>query len=139
VTPVEIAATGKWAIKGIDGRWPPPPEPKEIVFFGGFPGNERDIINPNDVVFGLHSVMPGLTSFTDRQLCCQLDRSSWIDIRGLGLPPVGSSATRSCKVVASQGNQQREVKVAYLIGLACFFGMSVIVVVGASIFSRSMS
>ena len=89
MTPEEIAATGKQVIKGIDGPWPPPPEPKEIVFFGGFPGNERDIINPNDVVFGLHSAMPGLTCFTARQLCCQLDRSSWIDIRGLGLPPVG--------------------------------------------------
>jgi hypothetical protein len=89
VTPEEIAATGKRVIKGIDGPWPPPPQPKEIVFFGGFPGNERDVINRNEVVFGLHSAMPGLTSFTDRQLCCQLDRSSWIDVRGLGLPPVG--------------------------------------------------
>jgi hypothetical protein len=32
-----------------------------------------------------------------------------------------------------------EVKVAYLIGLVCFFGMSPIVVVGASVFSRNMA
>jgi hypothetical protein len=41
------------------------------------------------LVFGLHSAMPRLTSLTDYQLCCQLDRSSWIDVRGIGLPPVG--------------------------------------------------
>jgi hypothetical protein len=32
-----------------------------------------------------------------------------------------------------------EVKVPYLIGLVCFFGMSAIVVVGASVFSRNMT
>jgi hypothetical protein len=89
VTPEEIVATGKRVIKGIDGPWPPPPQPNEVVFFGGFPGGERDAVGQNEMVFGLHSAMPGLTSFTDRQLCCQLDRRSWIDVRGLGLPPVG--------------------------------------------------
>jgi hypothetical protein len=89
VTPEEIAQTGKRVVKGVDGPWPPPPQPNEIVFFGGFPGDERDAIGAHEAVFGLHSAMPGLTSFTDRQLCCQLDRSSWIDVRGLGLPPVG--------------------------------------------------
>jgi hypothetical protein len=59
------------------------------VFFGGFPGDERDQIGSQDVVFGLHSAIPRLTSYTDHQLCCQLDRSSWVDVRGLGLPPVG--------------------------------------------------
>ena len=82
-------ATGKRVIKGIDGPWPPPPQPNEVVFFGGFPGGERDAVGQNEMVFGLHSAMPWLTSFTDRQLCCQLDRRSWIDVRGLGLPPVG--------------------------------------------------
>jgi hypothetical protein len=33
--------------------------------------------------------MTPLTSFTEHQLCCQLDRNYWIDVRGLGLPPVG--------------------------------------------------
>jgi hypothetical protein len=89
VIPEEIAATGKQIVQGINGAWPPPPQPNEIVFFGGFPGGERDVIDPYEVVFGLHSAMPRLTSFTDRQLCCQLDRDSWIDVRGLGLPPIG--------------------------------------------------
>jgi hypothetical protein len=89
VTPEEIAATNKKVVQGTDGVWPPPPQPGEIVFFGGFPGVERDPIGPDEMVFGLHGAMTGLTSFTDRQLCCQLDRSGWIDVRGLGLPPVG--------------------------------------------------
>jgi hypothetical protein len=33
--------------------------------------------------------MPGLTSFTEHQVCCQFARENWIDVRGIGLPPVG--------------------------------------------------
>jgi hypothetical protein len=89
IMPEEIAATGKRIVKGNDGPWPPPPHQGEIVFFGGFPGGERDAIGDHEMVFGLHSAMPRLTSFTERQLCCQLDRTGWIDVRGLGLPAVG--------------------------------------------------
>jgi hypothetical protein len=89
VTAEEIAATGKKIVRGTDGAWPPPPNPNEAVFFGGFPGCERDPIGPHEMVFGLHSAMPRLTSFTEHQLCCQFAREDWIDVRGLGLPPVG--------------------------------------------------
>jgi hypothetical protein len=89
VTPEEIAATGKKIVHGNDGPWPPPPNVGEAVFFGGFPGQERDRVAAEEFSFGLHSVMPALTSFTDHQLCCQLDRDSWVDVRGFGLPPVG--------------------------------------------------
>jgi hypothetical protein len=89
VTPEEIAATGKRVVQGIDGAWPAPPNKDEAVFFGGFPGCERDQIGAHEMVFGLYSAMPRLTSFTDHQLCCQFDRSAWVDVRGLGLPPVG--------------------------------------------------
>jgi hypothetical protein len=41
------------------------------------------------MVLGLHSAMPRLTSLTEYQLCCQFDRSGWIDVSGAGLPPVG--------------------------------------------------
>jgi hypothetical protein len=40
-------------------------------------------------VFGFYGAMPMLTSFTDHQLCCRFAREEWIDVRGLGLPPVG--------------------------------------------------
>jgi hypothetical protein len=89
VTPEEIAATGKRIVKGTDGTWPPPPNDGEGVFFGGFPGGERIPIAAHDISFGLHSAMVPLTSHTDYQLCCQLDRDSRVDVRGLGLPPEG--------------------------------------------------
>jgi hypothetical protein len=89
VTPEEIADTAKKVVQGVDGAWPPPPNHDEAVFFGGFPGCERDKIGPHEMVFGLHSAITRLTNSTDHQLCCQLDRSSWVDVRGHGLPPVG--------------------------------------------------
>lgn len=89
VSAEEIAATGKKVVEGVDGAWPPPPQPGDAVFFAGFPGAERDPIGANEIAFGLHSAMPMLTSLTDHQLCCQLERDNWIDVRGLGLPPVG--------------------------------------------------
>jgi len=89
VTPEEIAATGKKIVQGTNGAWPPPPNPDEAVFFGGFPGCERDAIGPDEMVFGLHSAMPRLTSYTEHQLCCQFAREDWIDVRGVGLPQVG--------------------------------------------------
>jgi hypothetical protein len=89
VTPEEIAATGKKVLRGTNGAWPPPPNPKGAVFLGGFPGCERDQIGPDAVVFGFYGAMPMLTSFTDHQLCCQFEREEWVDVRGLGLPPVG--------------------------------------------------
>jgi hypothetical protein len=89
VTPEEITATGKKIVQGTEAAWPPPPNPNEAVFFGGFPGCERDPIGPHEMVFGLHSAMPGLTSFTEHQVCCQFARENWIDVRGIGLPPVG--------------------------------------------------
>ena len=89
VTPTEIAATGKKIIRGTDGPWPPPPNKGEAVYFGGFPECERDRIADKEFSFGLHSAMVPLTSFTEQQLCCQFERRYWIDIRGLGLPPVG--------------------------------------------------
>jgi hypothetical protein len=89
VTPEEIAVMGKKVLQGTDGAWPPPPNPRGAVFFGGFPGCERDAIGPDEMVFGFHGAMPMLTSFTEHQLCCQFEREAWVDVRGLGLPPVG--------------------------------------------------
>lgn len=89
VTPEEIAATGKRVVLGTSGAWPPPPKDGEAVFFGGFPGDERIPVTAHEISFGLHSAMVPLTSRTDYQLCCQLDRDSRVDVRGLGLPPEG--------------------------------------------------
>lgn len=89
VSPEEIAATGKRTVKGTDGVWPSPPNDGEAVFFGGFPGGDRIPLAAHEISFGLHSAMVPLTSQTDYQLCCQLDRDSRVDVRGLGLPPEG--------------------------------------------------
>jgi hypothetical protein len=89
ITPAEIAAIGKRSVRGTDGPWPPPPKERGAVYFGGFPGGERDHIVGKDFTFGLHSAIVPLTSFTDYQLCCHFDRQYWVDVRGLGLPPVG--------------------------------------------------
>jgi len=89
VTPEEIAATGRKIVRGTDGAWPAPPNPNEAVFFGGFPGGERDSIGPHEMVLGLHRAIQRLTSFTEHQLCCQFAREDWIDVGGIGLAPVG--------------------------------------------------
>ncbi len=89
VTPEEIAATGKRIVEGTDGAWPPPPNDGEAVFFGGFPAQERIPLAAYEISFGLHSAMVPLTSHTEYQLCCQLDRDSRVDVRDLGLPPDG--------------------------------------------------
>ena len=89
VTAEEIAATGKRIVQGTDGVWPPPPNVAEAVFFGGFPGAERLPLAAHEISLGLHSAMVPLTSFTDYQLCCQMDREYQVDIRGHGLPPEG--------------------------------------------------
>jgi hypothetical protein len=89
ITPAEIAAVGKKSIPGTDGIWPQPPNIGEAVYFGGFPGCERIEIATREFSFGLHSGMVPLTDFTDYQLACRFDRRYWVDVRGLGLPPVG--------------------------------------------------
>jgi hypothetical protein len=89
ITRDEIAAIGKKIVTGTDSAWPPPPKVNETVYFGGFPGCERIEIKPLEHSFGLHSGMVPLTDFTEHQLGCSFDRRYWVDVRGLGLPPVG--------------------------------------------------
>jgi hypothetical protein len=89
ISPEEIAEIDKKIVQGADAAWPPPPNVNEAVYFGGFPGCERIGIAPQEFSFGLHSGMVPLTDFTEYQLGCRFDRRYWVDVRGLGLPPVG--------------------------------------------------
>ena len=89
ITPQEISEIGKNVVIGTDGAWPPPPNVNEVVFFGGFPGCERISVAPSEFSFGLHSGMVPLTDYTEHQIGCRFDRRYWVDVRGLGLPPVG--------------------------------------------------
>ena len=76
-------------MQDTDGAWPPPPNLNEVVFLGGFPGGERIEVATREFSFGIHSAMVPLTDLTDYQLCCRFDRHYWVDVRGLGLSPVG--------------------------------------------------
>ena len=89
ITPEQIGQIDKKVVRGTDGAWPPPPNLGEAVFFGGFPGGERIKLASMEFSFGLHGAMTPLTDFTDYQLGCRFDRQYWVDVRGLGLPPVG--------------------------------------------------
>ncbi len=55
VTLEEIVASGKKVVRGTDGAWPAPPNAGGVIYFGGFPGNERDPIKPREFACGLHS------------------------------------------------------------------------------------
>jgi hypothetical protein len=69
-------------------RGPPAPNLGEAVFFGGYPGCERDAIGSDEIVFGFYGAMPMLTSFTDHQLCCQFERKAvhgWRDPLWVGI------------------------------------------------------
>jgi hypothetical protein len=89
ITREEIAEIGKKVVAGTDGAWPPPPNVNEVVYFGGFPGAERVEVATREFSFGLHSGMVPLTDMTEYQVCCRFDRRYWVDVRGLGLPPIG--------------------------------------------------
>lgn len=89
IAPEEIAEIGKKVIQGADGVWPRSPNINEAVYFGGFPGCERIEVVTREFSFGLHSGMVPLTDFTEYQLACRFGRRYWVDVRGLGLPPVG--------------------------------------------------
>src|SRR5262249_2936898 len=84
----EIAAIGKQVVAGGE-NWPPPPASGEVVFFGGFPGNQRLALGPKEVSFGLHCAMTPVSDFTVHQIRCRLDRRNWVDTRGLWLAIAG--------------------------------------------------
>jgi hypothetical protein len=89
IEPNEVAALGKQIVFATDGPWPPPPNPGEVAFFGGFLGSQRIVLGPNEVSFGLHLGMTPVADFTEYQIRCRFDRRYWVDVRGLGLPLPG--------------------------------------------------
>ncbi len=84
-----VLRVGKKPILAPSKEWPPPPKVGENVLFVGCPGLERLITGPNEMNFGFHSGMTGVTSITDHQIACRFEREFWIDAHGLGLPPLG--------------------------------------------------
>jgi len=59
------------------------------VLIGGFPGLEREKIDPQEYSFGLYTALTPVSSSSNRHFGCVLERSAWIDTLGHGLPDVG--------------------------------------------------
>jgi hypothetical protein len=89
IQPNEIVELEKRVVVGTEGACPEPPNPGEIVFFGGFLGSQRIAIRSNEISFGLHLGMTPVSDFTEHQIRCRFDRKNWVDVRGLGLPLPG--------------------------------------------------
>jgi hypothetical protein len=89
VTPGAVSRIGKTPIEARLSDWPPPPNVGENVMFVGFPGRARDVVKPDEVIFGIYSGMTPVTSITEHQIACRFNREHWIDAHGAGLPPLG--------------------------------------------------
>lgn len=59
------------------------------VLIGGFPGREREKVDAQEYSFGLYAALTAVNSSSDRHFGCVLDRASWVDTLGQGLPDVG--------------------------------------------------
>jgi hypothetical protein len=71
-------------------HWEPlNPAAGNFAFFGGFPAQTRGLTSNGDFVAVPYFAMPRITSITDRQITCRLDREKMLDLGGSGLPPVG--------------------------------------------------
>jgi hypothetical protein len=98
--PDEIPAIGKRVVIGSEISWPAAPNASEAVFFGGFLGSQRRRIGPKEVSFGLHCAMTPVSDCTMHQIYCRLDRRSWVDPAGHGLPLPGARGNNRCRAKA---------------------------------------
>jgi hypothetical protein len=80
----------KPAVKPDPPIWEPlNPAVGNFAFFAGFPAQTRGMTSSGDFVTAPYFAMPAITSVTDHQITCRLDREKMIDLGGNGLPPVG--------------------------------------------------
>jgi hypothetical protein len=89
ITANEIYSLSKTILTGRQDRWPPaPPQEGRGIYFSGFPGRETLPISKTEISFG---AVPGsgvAHSVSERDICTLFDRNQWIDVLGLGVPPV---------------------------------------------------
>lgn len=86
VTPAEVRQLAKNVVRAR-GRWPRPPSAGEMIYFGGYPAEQRYMVARGEYSFGAHSVMTSVTSVSSQQIVCRLTRRNFVDVRGEGLPP----------------------------------------------------
>jgi hypothetical protein len=86
----ECRALNRDVIPEPPGGWPPsPPFVGEGVFFSGYPGKEREVVNPDTLGFGIYSACLQVGDVTPRTISLELQRDDLIDTFGLGMPPKG--------------------------------------------------
>lgn len=91
VTSAEIAQINKPTVKPDPTGWLPlVPAINDFAFFAGFPAQTRGMSpSGNFFVTAPYFAMPPITSVTDRQITCRLDRAKMLALSGSGLPPPG--------------------------------------------------
>jgi len=90
VSPSEAEQIGKPIVTPGPPNWGPlSPEAGHFVFFAGFPAQTRGITADRNFATVPYLAMPEITSVTDRQIACRINREKIIDFSGRGLPPEG--------------------------------------------------
>ena len=75
-------------------HWEPlNPTVGNFAFFAGYPENSRRATSSGDFSTAPYFAMPKITSVSDRQIACRLDREKLIGLGGSELPPVGYSTS----------------------------------------------
>jgi hypothetical protein len=88
ITAAAVASQGKTILTGYQRDWPPaPPQEGRGVYFSGFAGADTIWLNPTEISFAA-APGGGVANVVGRQdIWTVFDRSAWIDVMGLGMPP----------------------------------------------------
>lgn len=90
VTKSEAVNIGKAIVISEPSIWEPlSPAIGDFALIAGFPALARGLNSAGDFVTAPYFAMPSITSVTDHQISCRLDRDKLIDLSGQGLPPQG--------------------------------------------------
>lgn len=84
----EVQSLDKWIYRRAQDRWPPdPPEEGKGVFFAGFPGIYRSILDDGSIEFGIYTGLGVATSVSEEKIVYQYEREHFVDVLGHGIPP----------------------------------------------------
>lgn len=89
--------------------WPPMvPEENKGIILTGIPGNEREEVNDNEVIFDKYSVLATASSISERQITCHINRDEVAPIKGRQMPPkdfdIGGMSGGPVLAVRESGN-----------------------------------
>jgi len=90
VSTSEVRQIDKAIVTPGPPNWGPlSPAAGDFAFFAGFPAQTRGITPNGNFATVPYLAMPEITSVTDRQIACRINRQKIIDFSGNGLPPQG--------------------------------------------------